>query len=235
MDKKKLEKRLVIAFQIFAVIGLIIIGFYLNKAIQASNEKKEVIKDFGNKFVEFKIDSSDSKYSITMDNKTIDIENKSDGVYLNNKKINFDYAMGGYTLDKVLMLYSVGQTGYKIIFINKDLVEIPFDNSDYIYTNLELVNGSIQGIGYKYENIMGCRNINNLNICECNSIEDTDILFNHKEDLNNIRDKVISGTVKLSYDGNSITTTYIDKETINDIYGPDLDGVSSSYCVITYN
>ena len=32
--------------------------------------------------------------------------------------------MGGYNLDKVLILYSIGQAGKRIIFINKNLEEI---------------------------------------------------------------------------------------------------------------
>ena len=42
---------------------------------------------------------------------------------------------------------------------------------------------------------------------------------------------MISGTVKLSYDGKEIVTSYVDKETINDIYGNDLDGNTKTYCV----
>ena len=125
MDKKKLEKRLTIGLQIFALIGLIIIGFYLGKAYKSRKEKNDVIKDFGVTFKEFNINSDTKKYSVKVDNKNIDIENKSDGVYLNNKKIDFSYAMGGYVLDKSLILYNVGQVGNKIVFIDKNLEVIP--------------------------------------------------------------------------------------------------------------
>ncbi len=233
MDKKKLEKRLTIGLQIFALIGLIIIGFYLGKAYKARKEKNDVIKDFGVTFKEFNINSDTKKYSVKVNNKNVDIENKSDGVYLNNKKIDFSYAMGGYVLDKSLILYNVGQVGNKIVFIDKNLEVIPFDNKEWTYRDLELVNGKIQAIGYQYEDIMGCHLIHGLEICNCGLLNSGDLLIKHKDELEPLRENIISGTVKLSYDGKEIVTSYVDKETINDIYGNDLDGNTKTYCVKT--
>ena len=235
MDKKKLEKRLVIGFQVFALIGLIIIGFYLGKAYKARNNKNEVINDFGTKFEKFDIDSDIKKYSVKVDNKNIDIENKEGSVYLNNKKIDFSYAMGGYILDKTLILYDVGQVGNEIVFINKNLDVIPFDNKDWKYGNLELVNGKIQTIGYQYEELMGCTNIKGLDICNCDSLDNGDLLKKYKDTLEPIKDDIISGTVILSYNGKEISTSYVDKVTIYDLYGKDLEGTSSNYCVVTNN
>ena len=233
MDKKKLEKKLTIGFQIFALIGLVVIGYYLGKAYKAGKNNNEVINDFGTKFEEFTIDSDAKKYSVKVDGKNIDIENKDGSVYLNNKKIDFAYAMGGYILDKTLILYDVGQIGNEIVFVNKELDVIPFDNKDWKYGKLELVNGKIQTIGYQYEDMMSCRMIHDLEICECSALNGGDLLIKHKDELEPLREDVISGTVKLSYDGKEIKTSFVDKETINDIYGSDLDGNTKTYCVRT--
>lgn len=233
MDKKKLEKRLTIGFQIFALIGLIIIGYYLGKAYKAS-KTNEVINDFGTKFEKFYIDSDTKKYSVKVDNKNIDIENKEDGLYLNSKKINNSHAIEGYILDKVLILYDVGQVGSSLTFINKDLEEIPIDN-DYKYEKLELVDGKLEGIAVQYEDFMGCRFINDLEICPCDSLDTGDLLKKYKDSFDSIRDNFVSGTIKLSYNGKEITTSYVEKETINDIYGSDLDGTTKTYCVRVNN
>ena len=219
MDKKKLEKKLTIGFQVFAIIGLIIIGFYLGKAYKARRneaKKEDTIRDFGKNINEFQIDGNTSKYSVKLDGKNIDIEN-------------------GYILDKTLILYNVGQTGNSIMFFNKDLEEIPFDNKYWTFSKLELVNGKLQTIGYHYEDIMGCRTISNLEICDCTSLDGGDLLIKHKDELETIKDEVVSGTVKLAYDGKEIKTEYVDKETINDIYGKDLEGSTKTYCVKTNN
>ena len=235
-NKKKLEKKLTIAFQIFALIGLVIIGFYLGKAYKArkvNNDKEEVIKDFGTKLEEFTIDSTTKKYSVKVDGKNIDIENKDDGVYLNNKKINYSYAMGGYTLDKVLILYSVGQVGNNVIFINKDLEEIPFDNRDRSFNKFELVDGVIESTISRYDDMMGCRMIGGFEICDCKSLEKGDLLKKHADELKSLYEDVISGTVKLTYNGKEVKTEYRDKQTVYDIYGKDIEGAESNYCVKT--
>ena len=234
-DKKKLEKKLTVGLQIFALIGLVIIGFYLGKAYKArkTNNKEEVIKDFGTKLEEFTIDSTTKKYSVKVDGKNIDIENKDDGVYLNSKKINYSYAMGGYTLDKVLVLYSVGQVGNSLIFINKDLEEIPFDNKDMLFNKLELVNGVLETTVTRSDDMMGCRRVGTFEICECKSLEKGDLLKKHADELKPMYEEILSGTVKLSYNGKDIKTEYRDKVTVYDIYGKDIEGSESNYCVRT--
>ena len=232
-DKKKLEKKLTIGFQVFALIGLIIIGFYLGKAYKARRNavnKEESIKDFGKKFDEFNIDSNTSKYSAKLDDKKIDIENKSDGVYINDKKINFSYVMGGYVMDKSILIYNVGQNGYLISFINKDGEMIPFDNKG-VFEHLELVDGKIKAFVYNYNEGMNCKLIHNLNICPCNELESGELLKKYKEELDTYKDEILQGVVLLSYNGKEINMEYTEKQTIMDLYGSDLEGTTQNYCV----
>ena len=236
--KKRLEKKLTIGFQVFAVIGLIVIGFYLGKSFKARKENKEkkeqeTIKDFGNKFEEFQI-IYDEKYTVDIDGNSILIENKADGVYLNDKKIDFRYAMGGYILDKSLMLYSVGQVGYDIIFIDKELSEIPFDNKKAVYKDLTLTNGKINGTVTTFSDPLSCKYIKNLSICNCGEIGTGEPLIKFKEELEPFRDEVLEGKVILSYDGEKIRTEYTDKQTVWDLYGTDIEGITNKYCAHSY-
>lgn len=233
MDKKKLEKRLVIGIQIFAVIGLIIIGFYLGKAYKArrANNNNETIKDFGTKMEEFSMESSDKK-TIKFNGKDVIVENKDNYVYLNDKKIDFNYAMGGYILDKSLILYSVGQYGSDLVFINKDLEKIPFDGSQYAYSKLELSNGKLEANLFSKNNDIAYK-VGNFYIVECSSIDSGDLLRKHRDELEQYKDELLTATVKLSYDGKEIKSEYVEKETVWDRFGKDIEGESKTYCVQT--
>ncbi len=238
--KKRLEKKLTIGFQVFAVIGLIVIGFYLGKSFKARKENKEkkeqeqeTIKDFGTKLEEFSIEGE--KYSVIVDGKNIDIENKNGGVYLNNKKVNYAHAMGGFVLDKTLILSAAGQFGLNIIFFNKDLEEIPFDSSNWAFDELKLVDGKIVATASRYNDTMGCRLINRFEICECDNLEKGELLKNHKEELEVLKEEVINGTLRLSYNGKEIKTEIQNGQTVYDIYGKDIDGIESRYCLRTNN
>ena len=230
MDKKKLEKRLTIGIQIFAVIGLIIIGFYLGKAYKARkvDNNNEIIKDFGTKMEEFSMESNDKK-TIKFDGKDVVVENKNDGVYLNDKKIEFTYAMGGYILDKTLILYSVGQTGSSVKFINKDFDVIPFTEEIYSFSKFELVDGKLQAKLFNNDNGISYR-IGNYEVYECDKMESGDLLRKHKDEFEQHRDEILEATVKLSYDGKEIKTEYVEKETVWDRFGKDIEGESKVYC-----
>ncbi len=235
MDKKKLEKRLTIGFQIFAVIGLIIIGFYLGKAYKArrvNDDNKEAIKDFGTKMDEFSMESGE-KQTFKFNDKDVTIENKDGITYLNDKRVNMVGVMGGYTLKDVIILYTVGQTGSNYLFINKDLEEIPFDSRDGSFNKFELVDGVIESTISRYDDMMGCRMIGGFEICDCKSLEKGDLLKKHADELKPLYEDVISGTVKLTYDGKEVKTEYRDKQTVYDIYGKDIEGTETNYCVKT--
>ena len=234
MDKKKLEKRLTIGFQLFAVIGLIIIGFYLGKAYKArkvDNDNKEVIKDFGTKMDEFSIDLNDKK-TIKFNDKEVTIEDKDGVTYLNDKKVNMVGVMGGYTLKDVIILYTVGQHGSNYLFINKDLEEIPFDNKDSVFDKLELKDGKLEAIIYNYNDGLGYY-IGKLRIAECGALDSGDLLRKYKEELEPFKDNVLTGRVSMSYDGNEIKSEYLEKETVWDRFGKDIEGTEKTYCVAT--
>lgn len=234
MDKKKLEKRLTIGFQLFAVIGLIIIGFYLGKAYKArrvDNDNKEVIKDFGTKMDEFSIDLNDKK-TIKFNDKEVTIEDKDGVTYLNDKKVNMVGVMGGYTLKDVIILYTVGQHGNNYLFINKDLEEIPFDNKDSVFDKLELKDGKLEAIIYNYNDGLGYY-IGKLRIAECGALDSGDLLRKYKEELEPFKDNVLTGRVSMSYDGNEIKSEYLEKETVWDHFGKDIEGTEKTYCVLT--
>lgn len=231
MDKKKLEKRLVIGIQIFAVIGLIIIGFYLGKAYKArrANNNNETIKDFGTKMEAFSMESGDKKI-IKFNGKDVTIENKDNNVYLNDKKIDLRYVMGGYVLDKSIILYNAGQSGNDLVFINKDLEIIPFDGSNYAYSQLELVDGKIEASLLRKNEGIGIT-VGDLFIVECSSLESGDLLRKYKDTLEPYKDELLTATVKFSYDGKEVKSEYVEKETVWDRYGKDIEGESKTYCV----
>lgn len=234
MDKKKLEKRLTIGFQIFAVIGLIIIGFYLGKAYKArkvDNDTKEVIKDFGTKMDEFSMESS-NKQTIKFNDKEVTIEDRDGVTYLNDKKVNMVGVMGGYTLKDVIILYTVGQHGSNYLFINKDLEEIPFDNKDSVFDKLELKDGKLEAIIYNYNDGLGYY-IGKLRIAECGALDSGDLLRKYKDELEPFKDNVLTGRVSMSYDGNEIKSEYLEKETVWDRFGKDIEGTDKTYCVLT--
>ena len=232
MDKKKLEKRLTIGFQIFAVIGLIIIGFYLGKAYKArrvNDDNKETIKDFGTKMDEFSMESGE-KQTFKFNDKDVTIENKDGITYLNDKRVNMVGVMGGYTLKDVIILYTVGQTGSNYLFINKDLEEIPFDSKEYAFNELKLKDGKLEANIYNYSDGIGYR-IGNLNIYDCGALDTGDLLRKYKEDLEPFKNNVLTGKVLLSYDGKEIKTEYLEKETVWDRFGKDIEGTEKTYCV----
>ncbi len=236
MDKKKLEKKLTIGFQIFAIVGLIIIGFYLGKAYKSRRneaKKENEIRDFGTKMEEFSMESGDKK-EIKFNGKDVTIENKDGVTYLNDKKVNMVGVMGGYTLDNVLILYTVAQTGSNYLFINKDFEEIPFDTKNSSFNNLELKNGKLEADIYNYSNGIGYH-IGDLNIYDCGSLDSGDLLIKYKEQLEPLKDEVLTGKVSLLYDGKEVKTEYLEKETIWDRFGKDIEGTAKTYCVIATN
>jgi Fe-S cluster assembly iron-binding protein IscA len=180
------------------------------------------------------MEDANDKKTIKFDGKDVVIENK-DGVFLNNKQIDFNYVMGGYILDKTLILYSVGQMGYSMVFVDSNLSIIPFEEKDAAYTDLALEDGKINAIVYRYSDAMSCKYIQGLSICNCEEIGEGEPLTKYKDILEPMKDEVVTGNVLLSYDGKKIDTKYERKETIGDLYGSDLAGTTKTYCVENHN
>jgi len=200
------------------------------KCVDDSNINKEIetINDFGTRFDEFTIDK-DEKKQVKVNGFLVNIDNRQDGTYLNNRKTSFMYASGGYVLDKFLILYSnENKLGKKIIFFDYNLNEISIEDKELLYSNLVIENGKIQANISKYDNTDSCKIFNNFEVCECK--DNMEPLVNNKDFLIDFNNEIVEGEVKLVYKGNKIILEYVSKKTVSEYYKSDIDGETKKYC-----
>ena len=198
----------------------------------SENKTKEEIKDFGSRLDEFTINKDETK-EIKVNGFFVNIKNKQDGVYLNNRKIDFMYASGGYVLDKFLILYSSEKTaGKKLIFLDYDLNIIKVEDNELLYNNLTLENGMLLATVTKFDSKDTCKEFNNLEVCECTV--GAEPLVNYKDFLIDFNDEVATGEVKLVYKDQKISIEYENKVTVSEYYKSDVNGETNKYCAKKY-
>ena len=203
-----------------------------NKCRDNPNDTKKIEEDissFGERLDEFTIEKDEVR-QVKVNGFTINIENKKDGVYLNNHKIDFIYASGGYVLDKFLILYSnEKKAGKKLMFFDYDLNEIEMENNESLYEYLELEEGKLKTKISNFDGQPSCKIYGGIEICECSNGEKAN-LKEYEEYLSDYSDKVISGEGSLVYKDNKIVLEYDNKVTVIEYYSSDIEGETNKYC-----
>lgn len=227
---------IILSFLLIVAIGVII--YLLNHEHKCqnisncnndNNRPQEEIKSFGESLNEFTM-NNERKKEVKVNDYIILIENREDGVYLNNRKINFMYTSGGYVLDKFLILYtSPKEAGKKLIFLDYNLKEFAIDDKDLLYSDLSLENGILTSKVSKYDSHNSCKIFGTIEVCECN--QDGESFMKYKDSLIGYYDEIIQGEIKLTYHNQKIDFEYTSKVTFKDYYESDINGETNKYCV----
>ena len=219
---------IILLFVIVLLIVTFICFFKLQnkcKEVEPEDIPTDVINDFGTRLDEFTIDKDEVK-KVKVNGFFITIENRQDGVYINNRKINFMYASGGYVLDKFLILYTSYNLGNNLIFIDYALNEVSVEDNELLYSDIRLDGGKLVAKVSKYDSQESCKLFDELEICKCTNGGEP--FTNYQDSFEDYNDEIIEAEIKLIYKEQKIIFEYLNKVTFGDKYGNN----PQDYCVI---